>query len=202
MRRTASGLLALLVAGCGSDDAPDSAEGTDPATLEVDVETVDAGLRIRWTVTNDGDTPLLVLDDFQGDEPPGEPVQGAFVTGGEGDGRGDGVVEVSRRLFPVRADLEGVQQQYGVAATELAPGASATATENVTVPFAFSPAAPVDGGADLPDDPAEVVFCLGVADPDRVDVGPLAAAHGHWFVLHSEANAARQTLLCGDPFDL
>jgi hypothetical protein len=202
-------LLSLLaLGGCGSDDdagsEPEADEG-DPVTadagLDVEVEPIDAGFRITWTLANDGDSPLLVFDDFRGDEAPGEPVQGAFVTGGDDDGRGDGVVEVSRRLFPVPDDLEGAQQ-YGVNASELAPGATATATENVTVPFSYVPAASEGGGADLPDDPSELVFCVGVGDPDQVDASPLSGAPGHWFVPHTEANAAHQTLLCSDPHEL
>ena len=102
--------------------------------------------------------------------PPGEPVQGAYVTGGDGSdlGGGDGVAEISRRLFPVPDDLEGVQQ-YGTNASELAPGATASQTENVSLPLEDAPAASEGGGDELPDDPSEAVFCLGVGPQDEVD---------------------------------
>jgi hypothetical protein len=201
----------LVIGGCGSDDDTGGDTGGDTGSagdtglddggLDVEVERLDAGLRITWTLSNDGNAPLLVFDDFRGDEAPGEPVQGAFVTGGEGDGRGDGVVEVARRLFPVPGDLEGVQQ-YGVSASELAPGANATATENVVLPFSYHPAAPQGGGAELPDEPAQVVFCIGIGEPGAVDASEMSGSAGRWFVPHNEANAARQTLLCSEPFDL
>jgi hypothetical protein len=203
--------LALVVTvaalgACGSDDADGDAVGADadPAEARVDVEVghVDAGLRITWTVTNDGDTPLLVFDNLRGDEQPGHPVQGAFVTGGDGrPARGAGVVEVSRRVFPVPADVEGVQVPT-VTAVELAPGASATATENVPLPFAYRPAAPRGGGEPLPGAARSAVFCIGVGPAAGLDASPLAAAPGRWSVRHSEANAAQQTLLCSDPFDI
>jgi hypothetical protein len=198
--------LALGAAGvvaCGSDDDGGEAPRADPpvdASLDVEVERLDAGLRITWTVTNDGDVPFLVFDGLDGDEAAGEPVQGAYVTGGDGSdqGGGDGVAEISRRLFPVPDDLEGVQQ-YGTNASELAPGATASQTENVSLPLEVAPAAPEGGGEDLPDDPSEAVFCLGVGPQDGLDTTELVTA-GHWFVPHGEANMTHQTLLCGDPF--
>ena len=139
-------LGAAGVAACGSDDDGGEAPRADPpadASLDVEVERLDAGLRITWTVTNDGDVPLLVFDGLDGDEAAGEPVQGAYVTGGDGSdqGGGDGAAEISRRLFPVPDDLEGVQQ-YGTNASELAPGATASQTENVSLPLEDAPAAP------------------------------------------------------------
>lgn len=212
-RRALAAVAALLalaptLAACGSDDADGTDDGGDgvshdpppvDARLDVQVDRRDAGLRISWTVTNDGDRPLLVFDAFRGDEAPGEVVQGAYVTGGVD--RGDEVAEISRRLFPVPGDVEGVQQ-YGLNASELAAGASAAAVENVPLPLAHRPAAPEGGGDPLPDDPTRAVFCLGVAPADAVEARALAGAPGHSFVAHTEANAAQQTLLCSDPFDL
>ena len=202
-----------LLAACGDDDTDtgggtegDDVPGADPpadASLEVDVERVDTGVRIAWTVTNDGDVPLLLFDGLDGDEQPGGIVQDPYVTGGDGSDRGggDGVAEISRRLFPVPDDLEGVQE-YGTNARELAPGASASQTESVTVPLEDAPAASEGGGDDLPDDPDQAVFCLGVGPVDELDASPPAESGGAWFVPHGEANMAHQTLLCSDPFDL
>ncbi len=210
---TLSVLVGAAVSGCGSDDGDDSGDGEDAAdvsrpdppaeaSLDVDVERVDAGLRITWTVTNDGDVPLLVFDGLDGDEAPGEPVQGAYVTGGDGSGLGgdDGVAEISRRLFPVPDDLEGVQQ-YGTNASELGPGATASQTENVSLPLDDAPAAPEGGGEALPEDPSEAVFCLGVGPQDELDASSNVTP-GRWFVPHGEANTAHQTLLCSDPFEV
>jgi hypothetical protein len=46
-----------------------------------------------------------------------------------------------------------------------------------------------------------VVFCLGVASPGDVE-GARPLARGRWAVPHSEVNAAGQTLLCSEPFDV
>ncbi|HZM29782.1 MAG TPA: hypothetical protein VFB77_04790 [Acidimicrobiales bacterium] len=200
--RVTAALVAVLVASAcgGGDDAgpgerPDGDTPAADASLDVTVEPVDAGVRISWTVTNDGEDPLLVFDNVRGDEAEGEPLRGAYVTGGEG-----GVVEVSRRLFPVPGDVEGVQD-YMVTAGGLEPGASEARTDSVTLPFTYGPAAPEGGGDELPEDPARAVFCLGVAPPDAIEAArPLGA--GRWAVPHSEENAARQTLLCSEPFDV
>ena len=194
-----------VLGACGDDDGSGDLPRADPpadASLDVEVEPVDAGLRITWTVTNDGDVPLLVFDGLDGDEAPGEPVQGAYVTGGDGSdlGGGDGVAEISRRLFPVPDDLEGVQQ-YGTNASELAPGATASQTENVPLPLQDAPAASEGGGDEVPDDPSEAVFCLGVGPQDDVDATE-SVTPGHWFVPHGEGNVAHQTLLCSDPFEV
>lgn len=178
----------------GGDSRPAERDAAD-ASLEVSVTELDAGVRIAWTVTNEGEEPLLVFDNLRGDEAEGEPVQGAYVTGGEG-----GTVEVSRRLFPVPDDVEGVQD-YAVTAAGLAPGASKAATDSVGLPFAYGPAAPEGGGDALPDEPSRAVFCVGVAPVEAIETArPLAP--GRWSVPHSEENAARQTVLCGDPFDV
>lgn len=196
-------LGASVLGACGDDDTDvPRADPPADASLDVEVTQVDAGLRITWTVTNDGDVPLLVFDGLDGDEAPGEPVQGAYVTGGDGSdlGGGDGVAEISRRLFPLPNDLEGVQQ-YGTNASELAPGGTASQTESVSLPLEEIPAAARGGGDDVPDDPSEAVFCLGVGPRDEVEATENVTA-GHWFVPHGEPNMAHQTLLCSDPFEV
>ena len=207
MTRRTLGVLAATVAavtaacgggGDGDDDDPgDTAPAVD-ARLDVDVERVDTAVHVAWTVTNNGDEPLLVFDNRRGDEAEGELLQGAYVTGGDDGDR----VEVSRRVFPVPDDLEGAQD-YVVTAGELAPGASESYVDNVAVPPRYAPAASEGGGAPLPDDAPSAVFCVGVAPVGAVAPAvPLAAAPGRFSVPHSEDNAAAQTLLCSDPFDL
>ncbi len=156
MTRRTLGVLAATVAavtaacgggGDGDDDDPgDTAPAVD-ARLDVDVERVDTAVHVAWTVTNNGDEPLLVFDNRRGDEAEGELLQGAYVTGGDDGDR----VEVSRRVFPVPDDLEGAQD-YVVTAGELAPGASESYVDNVAVPPRYAPAASEGGGAPLPDD--------------------------------------------------
>jgi hypothetical protein len=195
--------VAAVTAACGGggdgddDDPGDTAPAVD-ARLDVDVERVDTAVHVAWTVTNHGDEPLLVFDNRRGDEAEGELLQAAYVTGGDDGDR----VEVSRRVFPVPDDLEGAQD-YVVTAGELAPGASESYVDNVAVPPRYAPAASEGGGAPLPDDATTAVFCVGVAPVDAVAPAvPLVAAPGRFSVPHSEDNAAAQTLLCSDPFDL
>lgn len=192
-------VLAASACGGDGDDGPGGDAPAAEASLDVTVEPVDAGVRISWTVTNDGDEPLLVVDNLRGDEAADEPLQGAYVTGGDG-GREDGMVEVSRRLFPVPDDVEGVQD-YTVTAGDLGPRGRETRTDSVTVPFTYAPAAPEGGGDELPEDADRAVFCLGVASPGAIE-GARPLGQGRWAVPHSEENAAGQTLLCSEPFDV
>jgi hypothetical protein len=204
-----AGLLATA-AGCGGDDEPGTTTGAGgdrgtevttgpaPAVLEAEMTTAGSSLRIAWRVTNTSDGELVVFDNRRPDQPPGAERQGAFVT----EGQGDATVEVGRRLFPVPDDLEGVQA-YGVTASTLPAGATAEGREIVPLPLTYTPAAPEGGGDPLPDRPARVVFCVGVAPAE--DFPPSTSPgvpEGYRFARHSTANVARQALLCSDPFDL
>ena len=201
----------LLLVACGSDDGIESEGGDDvtnatdspsstepaPADLEADINQVGSSLRITWTVTNRSDTELVVFDNRRPDETPGAERSGAYVTG-----RDDATAEISRRLFPVPEDLEGVQA-YGVSASGLAPGASTTGREIVLLPLRHTPAAPEGGGAPPPDDPEQVVFCVGVAPADQFPASTSASAPPDYrFARHSPSNVEHQSLLCSDPFDL
>jgi hypothetical protein len=79
-------------------------------------------------------------------------------------------------------------------------GATAEGREIVLLPLAYAPAAPEGGGDPLPDDPARVVFCVGVAR--AADFPPSGGPEGYRFALHNADNVSRQSLLCSDPFDL
>src|SRR5262245_44804140 len=107
--------LALAACGPGPTRSGDLAASTEPeaapGVLDADSPAVGSSLRISWTVTNASGGDLVVFDDRRPDEPDGSERYGAFVTAGHEDA----TVEVSRRLFPVPDDLEGVQA-YGVAA--------------------------------------------------------------------------------------
>jgi hypothetical protein len=204
-----AGML-VTAAGCGGDDEPGTTAGggggegtevtTDPApgVLEADITTVGSSLRISWRVTNAAEGDLVVFDNRRPDEPPGAERLGAFVTAGQGDA----TVEVARRLFPVPDDLEGVQA-YGVTASALPAGATTEGQEMVPLPLAYTPAAPDGGGGPLPDRPARVVFCVGVAPAEDFPASRAPGVpEGYRFARHSPANVARQTLLCSDSFDL
>jgi hypothetical protein len=201
-----AGLLATA-AGCGGDDEPGTTTGGDtevtttgpaPGMLEAEITTVGSSLRISWRVTNTAGGDLVVFDDRRPDEPPDAERLGAFVTAGEGDA----TVEVARRLFPVPDDLEGVQA-YGVTASALPAGATSEGREMVPLPLTYAPAASKGGGDPLPDRPARVVFCVGVAPAEDFPASTSPGVpEGYRFALHSPANVARQALLCSDPFDL
>jgi hypothetical protein len=220
-RRWGGLVLAVAVAvgagaltGCGDDDEPaddDPVEAGRPgdvedgqpaepaeAELTVDVEQVGSSLRIGWTVTNEGDATLLVFDGRQADDSPDDELADAYVTGRDGD-----TVEVARRVFPVPGGVEVDATMPGTLAVELAAGQSTSGRELVILPAEYQPAAPDGGGDPPPDDPSAAVFCVGVGPLDALDTSRSPAdGPGHWFVPHSEPNAARQTLLCGDPVDL
>ncbi len=199
----------VLVAACGAAGEPEAAgSGTGrgevsvsstpepaPGVLDAEITTVGSSLRIAWSVTNVSGGDLVVFDDRRPDESPNAERYGAFVTAGHEDG----TVEVARRLFPVPDDLEGVQA-YGVAASTLPAGAKAEGREIVLLPLAYAPAAPAGGGDPLPDDPARVVFCVGVAP--AADFPPSGQPEGYRFAVHNAGNVSRQSLLCSDPFDL
>lgn len=202
----AAGLLATA-AGCGGDDEPGTTSGgtgvtttTGPArgVLDAEITTVGSSLRISWRVTNTAEGDLVVFDNRRPDEAPGAERPGAFVTAGEGDA----TVEVARRLFPVPDDLEGVQA-YGVTASALPAGATTEGREMVPLPLTYTPAASEGGGDPLPDRPARVVFCVGVAPAEDFPASTSPGApEGYRFARHSPANVAHQALLCSDPFDL
>lgn len=205
-----SGVLALGIAGlvaCGSDDddtpgSDDSDNVTGPeepvdAELDATVERVGSSLRIAWTVTNNSGEELVVFDNRRPDETGDTERYGSYVVG-----RDDGSVEISRRLFPVPEDLEGVQA-YGVTASLLAAESEASGREIVLLPPEYAPAAPEGGGDPLPDDPEEAVFCLGVAPADEFPASASESApEGYRFAQHSPGNVGLQTVLCSDPFEL
>lgn len=206
----AAGLGAAALAGCGGDDDSDDRVDTDDpgsgagpaepaeAELTLDLEQVGSSLRIGWTVTNEGDTDLLVFDNRQADDSPDDDLADAYVTG-----RDDGTVEIARRVFPVPDGVEVDGQQAGTLAVEIAPGQSASGRELVLLPPQYNPAAPEGGGEPPSDDPSTAVFCVGVGPADAIDASQSAADAGErYFVRHTEANADQQTLLCGDPIDL
>lgn len=202
----AAGVLATA-AGCGGDDEPGTTSGgttvtttTGPApgVLDAEITTVGSSLRISWRVTNTAGGDLVVFDNRRPDEAPGAERLGAFVTAGEGAA----TVEVARRLFPVPDDLEGVQV-YGVTASALPAGATTEGREMVPLPLTYTPAASEGGGDPLPDRPARVVFCVGVAPAEDFPASTSPGVpEGYRFARHSPANVAQQALLCSDPFDL
>jgi hypothetical protein len=200
-----------VLAACGSDDDDGVESGGDdvtttsgpqptepaPAELQAEIDQVGSSLRITWTITNQGDAELVVFDNRRPGEDPDTERSGAYVTGHD-----DTTAEISRRLFPVPDDLEGVQA-YGVTASSLAPGDTTTGREIVLLPLQHIPAAPDGGGDPPPDDPRQVVFCAGVAPADLFPASTSSSAPaGYRFARHSRANVEHQTLLCSDPVDL
>lgn len=190
-------LLVLLVGGLLAACVPGGA-GTPKTDFEAKLSRVDESLRVRWTITNTGDRPILVFDRIRSGDGVFDPDagNGAYVTG-----RSDGTVEIAMRAFPVPKGTEGVVP-YEFTATRLAPGASADGNLIVLLPFRYRPAAPVRGGGDpLPDDPQRAVFCLGVmpADGDRLSG---ARDPEHPILPHAQWVVDAQTLRCSDPIDL
>lgn len=190
----------VVVGACGGDD--DVTESGDggvelDAELAVEFERVGESLRMAWTVTNTSGEELVVFDNRRPDESPDAERYGAYVTAGEGD-----TVEISRRLFPVPDDLEGVAA-YGLTASTLAPDGTASGKEIALLPLEYAPAASKGGGDPLPDDPKQVIFCLGVgAAADFPASTSASVPEGYRFARHSSANVERQSVLCSEPFAL
>jgi len=193
-RVAAVGLIGVLVIGCGGSDsgadepAPNVSRPDIAADLDVALD--GGGLAVRYTVTNDGSVPLLVVNRLP--RPSGATVvfddQVVYVVP-DGDDR----AEVAQRLFAAPAD-GGVDyaQAPQAGATLITPGD--TVSGDLVVPLPLEPSAPF-GEEELSSGVASARFCLGVlpasvtdAQPDDDGVVPLG--HGPL--------ADRQYLECSD----
>jgi hypothetical protein len=213
------GLLGASLAGCGDrssggepteqDADPSIVKGGEPSDPAVDVPAPDASfdadvvvegdtVRVSYHVTNDGTTPLLLVNQV-----PDRGSSGAlsdtraYVVGGVAGGP-DGLVQVGHRLF-ARPDTDRMSwdSDPDVGLTRLRPGRSLDV--QVEVPLErYSPWGDDlgYGTIELPDPVEEVEFCLGVVaepDPSRIieqDGDALMTTHG---------STSDQYLFCTDP---
>ncbi|WP_418064153.1 hypothetical protein [Pimelobacter simplex] len=219
-------VLGLLLGGCGGGDgstggapggpaAPaDPADPADPpggapappATFDADVVPGADGVRITYTLRNDGTGELLVVDGVP--RPSGATVRyapdRAYVTGRGADG-----ILLSQRVFPW-PDTDGMawDQAPRVGVTRLAAGQELR--RELTVPEPFVRAHPFgddlgDGPVALPAHPSEVTFCLGVIAPPYPPALALDEGEGEDdvpTVNHGNVPWAAQHQLCSDPVPL
>lgn len=218
----AAAVLGLLLGGCGDgDDGPGGPGGTEPsaaptdpadppggapappATFDAEVVPGPGGVTVGYTLRNDSDRELLVVDGIP--RPSGATVAYgpdlAYVTG---DGAGG--ILLSHRVFPwPDAGAMGWEQAPRAGVTRLAAGQELR--RELTVPEPFVRAHPFghdlgEGPVVLPEDPREVTFCVGVIAPPYAPAlaydeqgEPPTVAHGN------EAWAA-QHQLCSDAVPL
>ena len=178
-------LTLLAVAGCADDESLAPAGPELKATLDARLTRAPATLTWDYTLRNDETEPIAV---FHG------PLAGAAGAGPMAwiTPRDDETVEVALRLFapPEGVDLARDVEQSG---TVLAPGKSVTGTVAAPIPLELRHPyqSAFDPPLELPDDPATVVFCVGIA---RVaDVGATQPYH------HNEGTVAHEHLVCADP---
>ena len=181
-----------------SGNPPMTPEGPDlKATLKATPARSDKLLSWTYTLRNDEKAPIAVFNGTWGDNKPDDlPV--VWVVG-----RSGGTVEVSERLFapPENVGLARDYTQYG---TILAPGAQLTGTADVSLPLRLSH--PYDEAFDpplsFPNDPDEVIFCLGIARAADVGPEPPVTAGAPPLYRHSQSTVDREHLVCALPLRL
>lgn len=207
-------LTTLLVACGGSDGGSDGGPGGGPGepadvrsdvprpdvTADLEVVPGDDTVVVSYTVTNDGDVPLLLANRLPRVAGAGTSFDDtlAYVTGAGSD-----AVEISQRLFPWPAgDVERAQAPQ-IGATVLEPGA--TVTVELAVPLPLERNQPFgddlgDKTITLPDPVSRVSFCLGLLPRDVTDAAP--DQDGVVLLGHGGAAVDLQYLLCSEAVDL
>ena len=172
-------VLALLAAGCS--DADEQPAGPK-ATLQATKTTIAELLSWQWTLRNDDDQPIVVLDG---------PITGGsqpqvWVTAGKDD-----TVQVAYR-FLAPPDGVSVAQPILQIGHTVAAGASIGGTAQVRLPLAVRH--PYAGSFDpplrLPGNTEPVEFCVGVVR--AADVAPQPGGA----YAHLESAVAKQRLIC------
>ena len=206
--RTGLCLVVLLasLAACTGDDRSTAAGGPDLAATLTAQPAVTAE-RITWTYTlrNDEAAPIAVFNGAWGDDPPDAgPV--SWVVAGPDD-----TIEVSQRVFapPPGVGLARDFMQYG---TVLQPGATLTGTAMASRPFRVNhPYGSIfEPPLKLPEDPSEVVLCVGIARAADVPSEPVPTPTGAspapagplTYYRHSQSTVDREHLVCAPPLDL
>jgi hypothetical protein len=189
-------LAALLLAttlgltAC-SDDTP---AGPDLKTT-LDAKLTRTPTRLTWTYTlrNDESSPIVVVNGPLADQPDAGPQ--VWITG-----RDDDTVEVAYRLL---APPEGVSVARPIdqAGTVVAPGATITGKAEVALPLEVRHpyAGAFDPPMKLPDDPQNLIFCVGVALASEVPPQPQPSSTAGAVYAHTSSAAAHQHLACTDP---
>ena len=158
---------------------------------------------VSWSLTNNGDEPLLVVDRVpraSGAAVVYDP-QATYVVGGD-----DGLVRIASQLFHLpETDRMSWAQLPTVGATELAPGA--TIERDLAVPVPLERLSPWGndigfGPIELPDPVSSVQFCLGVVAGDPEPSWGLQRDGDVVVLEHGDGAASAQHVLCSDPTPL
>lgn len=193
---------ALALTGCSDIASQERPTGDAPApeaAFEVSVEPGPSEVKVHYSLTNNSDGPLRVIDKPAVSAGAGVSYRNdtAYATGD-----GEGGVLLSQALFAmpdVDADFESIPR---VGITELASGATVEADVVVARPIAWRhPWGELGEEAiELPDDPDSVTFCLGVVSPPFEEAMlPEKEDDGVTTVSHASAD---QHLFCSKPEDL
>jgi hypothetical protein len=202
----------LVTSGCsGSEDlpAPSSTKGgPDTPTQEAprpdvdfaaEVVPGDESIAVSWSLTNNSDQPLYVVDRTPRASGAGvvyDP-QVAYVTGGD-----DGLVQLAQQVFFMPETTMSFAQPPRAGATELAPGARLD--RDLAVPVPLERLSPWgndlgDGPIGLPDPVTSVQFCLGVLAGDPEPSWGLERDGDVITLRHGDVTATAQHVLCSDP---
>lgn len=197
-RRCAAAVAALAVAtatlvGCsGAPDAPPTPQPTTPrpeVTFTAELTATAESLTWEYDLRNDGTTAVAVFNGPDRAAPDDAPPVWVVNAGG-------GRVEVSQRLHDLPEGVLAAEPFY-VGGTTLEPGESLTGQASTPLPLALS--YPYAGAADdayaPPDDPKDVIFCLGFM------ARPAGAEHVEWFA-HDAWATGMQHRACTEPYRL
>ena len=182
-RRTVAALAALsAMAGCDTSTGEPS---TPKATLQATLTRTDTQLTWQWTLRNDDNSPIVILDG---------PVAGTtdvpqlWITPGDDD-----TTEVAYR-FLAPPDGVDVTQPVLQAGNTIAGGASTSGTAQVTLPLAVRHpyAGAFDPPLSLPGGQPDTRFCIGVVS--SIDVSPQPGGA----YAHLTSAVAKQRTICTD----
>lgn len=174
--------------------APQPTGTTYDATIEVEADQV----VVRWSLSNEGSSELLVVDRVPAAAGAGVSFErgSAYVTP-----RDDGV-ELSQRVFPWPDTDMTWATAPRVGVTRLAAGETLRGT--VAVPRPLTLHHPFgsdlgDGELTLPPSPDQVAFCLGVIAPPLKPALALTATNGVETIVHGKVPFESQHLFCSGP---
>lgn len=184
---------ALGLTGCsGTPGAPPTPQPTTPrprVTFTAELTATPESLTWEYSLRNDGTTAVAVFNGPDRAAPDDDPPVWVVNAGG-------GRVEVSQRLHDLPEGVLAAEPYY-VGGSTLEPGESLTGRASVALPLRlhYPYASVADEGYAPPDDPKDVIFCLGVMER------PAGAEPVEWFA-HDAWATGMQHRVCSEPHPL